>query len=400
MTDARRASPRQARVVAAAILATAGAALPVFLLGGVAVQVRADLGFGEARLGLAVTLFFAVSALGSASAGRLTEQLGTHRTMRATAIIAATSLGIIALAPGWWGVAVGLVVGSFANALAQPAANLLLARGIDRRRQAFAFGLKQGAVPLTSLLGGLAVPAFALTLGWRWAFAAAALLALALLPVAPSRLHGPPPVKASASAAIPVLGPGARRPLLVLAVGAAFGNFGSNSLGVFLVESLVSRGTEEATAGLWLMLGSVFGITMRVTMGWWADRTHRALFFAVASTMMLGGALGYVLLATGRSVFVLPAVVLTFGAGWGWNGLFSYSVVAANRDAPAAATGITQSGLFLGAMAGPGVSGLLIERFGFEVAWGALAVSMTVASLCMLLGARLVASREGSVDLA
>jgi MFS family permease len=189
----------------------------------------------------------------------------------------------------------------------------------------------------------------------------------------------------------------ARRPLLVLAVGAFFGNFGSNSLGVFLVESLVSSGTAEASAGLLLMLGSGIGMSARIAMGWWADRTHRPLFFAVASFMMLGGAVGYVLLATGQRAVILPAIALTFGAGWGWNGLFSYSVVAANRDAPAAATGITQSGLFFGAMAGPGVSGLLIQRFGFAVAWGVLAVSMTLASLCMLLGARLVAARREAV---
>ena len=393
MSDADVRRPRPLRVVVAAVLATATGALPVFLLGGVAVQVRAELGFGEARLGLAVTLFFALSAVGSAAAGRLTEQLGVHRTMLTTALVAVVAFTIIALAPAWWAIAAGLAVGALANALAPPAANLLLARGVDRRRQALAFGLKQSAVPLTSLLGGLAVPLFALTLGWRWAFAAGAVMACTLVLVAPRDADRTATWSRARRGSVPVLVAGAKRPLVVLAVGAAFANIGSNSLGVFLVESLVAQGAAEAVAGLALMVGSAVGIGVRVTLGWWADRVDRELFFGVAAAMMLTGALGYMLLATGRLALAGPAIVLAFGAGWGWNGLYSFSVVAANREAPAAATGIAQAGLFAGAMAGPGIAGLLIERSGFALAWGTLAVSMIVAGGCMVVGARLIGAR-------
>jgi predicted MFS family arabinose efflux permease len=390
----RATGPGAARAISAAVLATAAGALPVFLLGGVAVQVRADLGFGEARLGLSVTLFFAISALASTTAGRWTERLGTRRAMVATAGVAAVALLLIAAAPAWWGVGLGLFVGALGNAFAQPASNLLLARGIDRARQGFAFGVKQGAVPLTSLLGGMAVPVFALTLGWRWAFVAGAVAALSLLVLAPRDVGGPPRAHARAA---PELAPGARAPLVVLAIAAAFGNMGSNSLGVFLVESLVASGSAEAVAGVALMAGSAIGIASRVSLGFWADRTTRQLF-AVIATMMLLGAIGYVLLATGRQALVPVAVLLTFGAGWGWNGLFSYSIVSANRGAPAAATGIAQSGLFFGAMAGPGMFGVVVEQAGFAAAWGMLAGLVTVASVFMLLGNRMMRAHARALD--
>lgn len=31
------------------------------------------------------------------------------------------------------------------------------------------FGLKQAAIPLATMLGGVSAPAIAVTLGWRWA---------------------------------------------------------------------------------------------------------------------------------------------------------------------------------------------------------------------------------------
>jgi 4-diphosphocytidyl-2-C-methyl-D-erythritol kinase len=50
----------------------------------------------------------------------------------------------------------------------------LLARRVEVARRATAFAVKQSAIPAAMLLGGLAVPALALTVGWRWAFAGGA----------------------------------------------------------------------------------------------------------------------------------------------------------------------------------------------------------------------------------
>ncbi|MST35344.1 MFS transporter, partial [Acidimicrobiaceae bacterium USS-CC1] len=71
-----------------------------------------------------------------------------------------------------------LVAGGLANGAMQPAVNLLLARTVDDRRQGLAFGVKQAAIPTSTLLSGLAVPALALTVGWHVAYLVAAGLAL------------------------------------------------------------------------------------------------------------------------------------------------------------------------------------------------------------------------------
>lgn len=385
--DTDTPSSRPARTIGASVLSTASGSLPVFLLGGVAVQARADLGFSESTLGLSVTLFFALSAGMSAAAGRVTERIGIRRAMTVTAVLSSSGLVVIAVSPTWAVLALGLVVGAFGNAFAQPGANALLSRGIDRSRQGLAFGLKQGSVPLTSLLGGLAVPVFALTIGWRWAFVAGALSALSLLILIPKDLRQEPRPRAGAAPA--GLVPGTKVPLLVLSVGAAFGNMGANSLGVFLVETLVAAGSEEARAGLILMAGSFIGMTTRVVLGSWADRTPRQLFATTAMMLMIGSG-GYALLATGSSRLLPFGVLLSFAAGWGWNGLFSFSVVATNRLAPATATGITQRGLFFGAMAGPGLFGVLAQAFGFNVAWAAVSVLAAGGAVAMAIGNRMI----------
>ena len=65
-----------------------------------------------------------------------------------------------------------LALGAAANALGQLASNAALAQHVPARRQGLSFGVKQAAIPVSTLLAGAAVPTVALTAGWRWAFVA------------------------------------------------------------------------------------------------------------------------------------------------------------------------------------------------------------------------------------
>jgi MFS family permease len=95
-----------------------------------------------------------------------------------------------------------------------------------------------------------------------------------------------------------------------------------------------------------------------------------------------------VLLATGESGLIVPGVLLAFGAGWGWPGLFNFAVVKTNPGAPAAATGITQTGASGGAAFGPLVFGLLVEAASYHVAWLVSGAIALVALVTILIGRR------------
>jgi MFS family permease len=384
-------------ILLAVAVATAGV-LPVFLTGGLAVQMRGELGFGAAALGLAVAAFFACSSLTSAFMGRVVERIGAHRGMRlAAAGSAASLLGIALLATSWAGLVGCLVLGGLANAVSHPATNLSLAREVSAGRQGLSFGVKQAAIPAATLLAGLAVPGIAVTLGWRWAFAGGAVLALAVAFLLPSAASGDTVSRREEAREkdAPIM------PLVLLALGIGLGSTATAPLGAFIVDSSVEAGLRVGTAGLLLALGSAVNIAVRVVFGHLADGMSGGRLRLVAA--MLGiGVIGFALLATGEGALILPGALLAFGAGWGWPGLFNFAIVKTNPGAPAVATGITQTGASGGAALGPLVFGLVVEATSYDVAWlvsGAIALAALAAILVgrrMLLRGRMEIAEDES----
>jgi MFS family permease len=338
-------------------------------------------------------MFFATASLASAVVGRLVERIGARRGMRlAAAGSAASLLGVALLATSWAGLVACLVLGGLSNAVLHPATNLSLAREVRAGRQGLSFGIKQSAIPVATLLAGLAVPGIAVTLGWRWAFVGGAVLALAVAALVPAGTPGgaPRPREEAREKDAHVW------PLVLLALGIGLGSTAAAPLGAFLVESSVAAGLRVETAGLLLALGSAVNIVVRIVFGHLADGMGGGRLLLVAG--MLGiGVMGFVMLATGESALILPGVLLAFGAGWGWPGLFHFAVVKTNPNAPAAATGVTQTGASGGAALGPLVFGLVVETASYDAAWlvsGAMALAALVA---ILVGRRMVL-RDRLVD--
>src|SRR5437773_5833112 len=109
--------------------------MPVFLVGGLAVQISHDLRLSAAELGLAVAVYFGVTALGSLPVGRLVERLGTARTGRTAVLLAGAAMLAIALAARSVPVLLALLaVAATANSLGQLSSNASLARGVPPRR--------------------------------------------------------------------------------------------------------------------------------------------------------------------------------------------------------------------------------------------------------------------------
>src|SRR5680860_1094740 len=164
---------------AAGVLATAAGALPGFLTGALGVQLQGDLGFDAAGLGGAVAGFFAASALGSGPAGVLAERIGPRRTIYVGTIATAVVLiGVAVTVRTWVHLVIALVLAGAFNALIQPAVNALLINDAAEGRRGLAFGIKQSGVPAATLVGGMAVPLLALTVGWRAAYLAGAGVAI------------------------------------------------------------------------------------------------------------------------------------------------------------------------------------------------------------------------------
>lgn len=376
-------APRPLRAAGSALTTTIAVSIPVFLVGGLAVQISDELGFSPAGLGLAVSAYFGASALASIPAGALVERFGSTTVSRCGIALSAASLaGIAAGARSLWSLIAILALGAGANALGQLASNTSLARHVPARRQGLSFGVKQAAIPVCTLLAGVSVPVVALTLGWRWAFVLAALLALAAIPLVPAEDAGERKARAGggdrATAALVVLGVAA-----TLAAGAA------NGLGTFLVDSAVGRGIAPGPAGLALTLGGAVCAFARVTGGWLADRFPTRQV-AVIAGLLATGAIGLVLLALPSTPALIAGVVLGFGLGWSWPGLMNFAVVRLHPQAPAAATSITQTGVYAGGALGPLSLGAIAAAADYPTMWISAAGSMFAAAGLMVVGSSML----------
>jgi len=83
----------------------------------------------------------------------------------------------------------------------------------------------------------------------------------------------------------------------------------------------------------------------------------------------------------------VSGALLAFGAGWGWPGLFNFAVVKTSPGAPAAATGITQTGASSGAAFGPLLFGFVVEAASYEAAW-TVSAAVALAALATILAGR------------
>jgi MFS family permease len=380
------------RAAVGAVTTTTVCTLSVFLTGGLAVQISAELGFDPAGLGLVVALYFGVSALASLPAGRRVERVGSVSTGRAAVVGAAVVLAATAgLARSYGALVVILLAGAWCNVLGQLASNLTLARHVPAGRLGLSFGIKQTAIPVATLLSGAAVPALALTVGWRWAYVIGAVLALIALPLIPresTRRTRTTSDRELATAA-----------LSVIAVASGLAAAACTALGIFLVASAVDRGVDAGLAGLTLTMGSIVGLTLRLVHGWLADRRSGGHITVVAGSLLLGAG-GLALLAAPGPVALVLGTVLGFGLGWAWPGLLQFAVVRLNPSAPAAATSIVQVGVYGGGFVGPIGFGFLATHFGFPVAWLVGAGSMLVAAVLMAVGRRMLVARRAAVAVA
>jgi MFS family permease len=368
------------RIVVAAVAVVVAGVLPCFLTGSLAHQIRAEFAFGDAALGVAFATFHVVSALVAPFAGRLVRLIGPVGAMRASAGVACTcALGLALGARSGAALICLLAVGGLANATSGPAASAMLGGAGLAGRGGLAFGAQQAGAPLGALLAGLAVPLVGAPLGWRWAFAGAALVALA------AALSAPRGSELRAAARRPQ-GHRGFRSVHILALGAACASATSTGLVAFLIVFAVHSGMSEAAAAITLAGVSVAAATGRIGLGLTVDRRDWDPLAVVGPVLVLGAA-GPLLLMTAAPVLIVPGALVTAGLGWAWPGLFTLAVVNRHPQAPAQAVGIVMSGLFAGAVAGPLIVGGLASAASYQAAWSACS-ALTLLSAATVAFAR------------
>ncbi len=366
-------------VIAVAIAAAVSVALPGFLVGGLSVQIRGEFGVAEGRYGWAMSTYFLAATAGSIVLGRLAQVIGPRRQLTLALLGAAVVDLCIALFANEFGYLIAfLAIAGLCNAAAQTAVNLGLTQA-GLPRLGLALAVKQSGMPAASMLSGVAVPAIALTLGWRWAFVVAATVALIALVGVRKTISSSAPQLTTQKA--PSQSP--LNALVIAGVAAMFLSFGAGALNAWVVESGVDAGLGKGAAGLMLSIGAALGIAIRVGWGMQLDRMSWHPF-VIAGAMVFGGAIGAIGLTSRSAPIHIIATLIAFSGGWIWPVFLNFGVVRANEGNAASATGVTQTGVYLGVFIAPLTAGAIIERSGYSMMWTITAITMAVGGLLML----------------
>ncbi len=366
------------RVMVAAIATQVSAVIPVLLLGALAVFIRDDIPMSDAELGLVVSSFFMASSASAFPGGRLADRIGPGGAMSWAMVASVLSMvGLAAFADSRWHLIAAMVLGGLGSGFGVAASNLALSRLVPVAKQGIAFGLKQASIPAGSILAGLSVPALGLSVGWRWAFVIAPLLAAGAFLMSWRGGGLADRTQASVSRHTAPL-----RPLLLLAAASGFAGASATATLGFYVASGDARGFDTGTVGLLLAAGSACGIVARIGWGWLADRRDRG-HIAFLAWLFGAGSVGFGLLGVVETVPLLAlATAVVFAAGWSWSGLLFMIVTRGSPGAPATATGIMSAGGGLGGLLGPLVFGAIAEGAGYTWAWMVTGSWMLVAAAC------------------
>ena len=126
-------------------------ALPGFLIGAYAPEIKEDLSFGDTELGALLTFGYLVSSIVMSSAGGVADKRGPQLILRigvAIAALAAFLTGIISNTYLLLLLCIGL--NRVAEGIIQPATNTLISTGVAADRQGIAMAVKQSAVAFST----------------------------------------------------------------------------------------------------------------------------------------------------------------------------------------------------------------------------------------------------------
>jgi MFS family permease len=367
-------SRRPRLAIAAGLAAQTSGSLPIAMIGATAPELQAEFAFGDSQLGMIAALYFVSGALLGPYGGRLIDRLGPAFGLRATGVIVIGCLLVTATAKSFTMLLVGAFIGATSMALATSSSNVVLVHHVPEKRRGFAFGLKQSAVPLAAMLSGLALPLIALRAGWRWAFVVMIIFPLASLLLAPTT-----PVEHRSRGERPTVRARPPRALYFLAGVGLFAATAVGTLSPFLVRAAIEAGFSTGSAGLLLSVAAGSLVISRVFWGAVIDRTGADPVWVISGLLAVG-TFGYALLTSTTLVPFAIGAVVAYAFGWAWPGVQFLAGIRLWPGNPGEATGLLQTGAFIGAAIGPLIFGFLVERTGFSAGYACSAGAAAVAA--------------------
>jgi predicted MFS family arabinose efflux permease len=273
-----------------------------------------ELGWARGELGLAVGVYFVVSAFATFIAGRLADRMDARTLLAAGTLLGGIGIGLMSLvAAPWHAVALYGVIFAIGNGTASlTTVGVMVTRSVPRRA-----GLANAAVISGTSFGQLvmiaALAAALAGIGWRAVFVWLAAAHLLLLPLFARALPGArPPAAASAQDGALSLGAATRAPRFwLLVVMYAICGLDDFFVATHVVAFAQDRGVGALFAGNLLALMGLTALVGVLTAGAFSDRTGPALGAAIAFAARIAV---FGLVAIDQSPLSIAIFALVFGA--------------------------------------------------------------------------------------
>jgi len=324
-----------------------------------------DLDITPKWIGVFIGLVYAGAMFASLLCGTFVRRQGAIRVSQVSVLICAVGIGALAAMPAHAiaiAAAAAVVIGIGYGAIT-PASSHVLAQTTPAHRMSLVFSIKQTGVPAGAALGGAILPGLALAIGWRAAFAAAAvaglLVALSAQPIRAS-------LDADRQPRLPFTFAAVSEPLAIVLhtpalLRLAAMSFAYSAVQVSLTSFIVvfvaeTLGWTLVAAGLLLTVTTLAGVTGRIGWGALADRSkapRRVL--ALIGVVAAACAAALALAQPAWPAAAVVAIAVVFGAtAVGWNGVQLAEVA---RNSPpgraGAVTGASSFITFFGVVVGP-----------------------------------------------
>jgi MFS family permease len=361
-------------------------------------EIAREFGMPTRWVGVFVGIVYVGGMFSSLGCGGVIERHGPIRVSQACVVLCALGVCTMAATPATAAalLAVAALVIGAGYGPVTPASSQLLQRTAPPSRMALTFSIKQTGVPAGAALSGALLPALALAIGWRAAFAAVALGGAIVLALAQPIRAALDADRQSERRGFSLAGIFA--PLALLRQSPALRELALVSLAysatqVCLTSFLVVHLTETlhwtlVAAGFALTVATVGGVAGRIAWGYVADRllAPRHVLMLIGWLAGLCG-IGMSLAAPGWGTGAVVPLALLFGAtAIGWNGV-QLSEVA--RLAPSGSagkvTGASGFVTFAGVVVGPPSFALLSALTGsYRVGFATFAALSIGAALALL----------------
>lgn len=350
--------------------------------GVVASSLIEEFGVERWQIGALVSASGFTGALLSPPFGRVTDRLGSVKSVIGVLLLAMGAMIVISTAPSYLILFIGAVLTGLPNSWTNPATNALIVDNVAAGERGFITGIKQSGVQAGAFLGGLLIPVITEASSWRvaWAcfiiFPIGALFAMWNRPEVirePREAGAPKAPVPTAVKWIAVYGM-----LIGLGVSAT-----STFLPLFAEED---QGWTHAQAGLLIAGVGLVGVVSRITWGSVSERWlgHGRTLRLLAAQSAVGAILLALAAAGVVSSWVLILAALLFGSGAvAWNAVGMLAVMDYSiPELVGRGTGLTMLGFLTGIGLGAPLMGLSVDRLGvYTPGWLVLAVLFSVGTV-------------------